>query len=62
MVIKLMVFVGFIVVMYKKYCIENIIFFLEFFCEGKVFYDNFYFLCIVIGECLECVECFVVLL
>lgn len=61
MIIKFMVLVGFMVVMCQKFVIENIIFFLEFLCEGKVFYDNFYFFCIVIGEQFECVREFVVL-
>jgi len=32
----------------------NVVFSFEFLCEGKVLYDNFYFVCIVVGDCGEC--------
>lgn len=62
MIIKLIILVGFICDIKECLGIDNVIFFFEFLCEGCVLYDNLYLLCIVIGECFVCVECFVDLL
>lgn len=59
MIVKFMVFVGFIKDVKVCFGFNNIIFLFEFLCEGKVFYDNFYLSCIIVGECSECVEVFV---
>lgn len=61
-VVKFIVFVGFVMQMCVDIGYDGIIFLLEFLCEGCVFYDNLYFLCIVVGDYGFVVQKFVDLL